>query len=237
MRMYPVIIGAVTFMLFSACRQQIPPVDFRQQEMSSSASATGDLMDAPNEATPKTVDSLEVGGVLPPINVRREGHSIIMGSDDAPHTLTIYDDYGCEYCQEFGIADLPWLLKTYVAEKTLKIERVFVPKSPAGKLMAMVALCSEKQKLFSETDAKLHVRPITSEKQIPALATLLKLNLKSLNTCMSTSAVSTDIQGSIDAATNAGITRLPAFTLGTNHWIGVLSREELMKMVNGTVSQ
>lgn len=218
----------LTAVLFGACAQQIPPSDFRQPDTESGSAV---LEDAPNETTPKTIDSLEATEVITVPDVRGESGAIVMGNSDAKLQLRMYDDYGCFYCREFASLDLPWLLSRYVAEKKLSIERVLVPKSPEGVLMAKIAICSEEQGLFLKTDTELHVSPITSEKQIPGLAKAVGLNLKDLQTCLASPSTTAALAFSGDRAQKAGVTRIPAFELGTDRWIGILTREELEKKI------
>lgn len=223
----------LTVILVAACEPQTPASDFRQPLSSTgSATASGDTTDQLNETMPKTTDSLEVD-VMPvePTEMRAGSGSVVMGSANAAMTLVIYEDYDCFYCREFGSTHVPWLLTTYVAQKKLQIERVFVADSPAGILMAKAALCSEKQGLFATTDAALLARPISTDAQIAALAKSVQLNLKQLQTCMASAAVAASLETSVARAKAAEVIRFPAFELGTDRWIGVLTREDLQKRI------
>lgn len=214
--------------LLTACQRPVPPSDFRQPDASAPATASGATEEMPSEAMTETPESLEVG-IVPakPTEIRAGTGSIFMGSADAPLTLTIYEDYGCFYCREFASTELPWLLTTFVANKKLTIERVFVPMSPAGTLMAKTSLCSQKQNLFEKTDQTLHARPITTDAQVATLIKSVKLNLKTLQTCMASKATAAMLEASSARAEAAGVSRLPSFELGTDRWIGILTREEL----------
>lgn len=237
MRLRSLFIG-LALTLFSACQTQIPrqdaPENVPEPVSSSSSTATGGITDVLNETTPDTIDSLEIGKVVTGtvLPITQLSGSILMG-EKANKILTIYDDYECFYCREFGMTDLPWLLQTYGDHLT--VERVFVPKSPAGTLMAKVAICSEKQGLFRETDKALHMKPILSETEIPAFAKSVKLNLKSLQACMASKVTVSTLEASSVRAKAAGITRFPSFELGTDGWIGILTREELRKKIENAL--
>ncbi len=222
----------MTMALLTACQRQVPPSDFRQPDISEGLTASGVTEEVPHEAMTETPESLEVGDApTVPTEIRAETGSIFMGSADAELTLTIYEDYGCFYCREFASTEIPWLLKEFVTGKKLMIERVFVPMSPAGIIMAKASLCSQKQGLFEKTDQTLHARPITTDAQVATLAKSVKLNLKTLQTCMASKATATVLEASAARAKAAGITRLPSFELGTDRWIGILTREELEKKI------
>jgi protein-disulfide isomerase len=187
----------LTVLLFTACQTQNPPEGFRQPTMSG-ATETG--ADAPNETTPKTVDSLEVGDLQTITEIHALSGSVLMGDIDAKVRLVMYDDYSCFYCGEFGMTDLQWAEKTYVSSKKISIERVFVPSTPAGMLMAKTALCSAKQNLFPETDRALHTNPISTEAQLASVAKKVKLNLKSLQSCVAAKKTAIEVQTATDRA-------------------------------------
>lgn len=222
----------MTMALLTACQRPVPPSDFRQPEASEGMTSSVAVEEVPNEAMTETPESLEVT-IAPtePIAIQAASGSIFMGSTDAPLTLTIYEDYGCFYCREFASTEIPWLLTTFVANKKLTIERVFVPMSQAGIIMAKASFCSQKQSLFEQTDQTLHARPIATDAQVATLAKSVKLNLKTLQTCMASKATETMLEAANTRAKAAGVSRLPSFELGTDRWIGILTREELGKKI------
>lgn len=222
----------MTMVLLAACQRPVPPSDFRQPEASEGVMSSDTAEEVQSEAMTETPESLEVGDAPTiPTEIRAGTGSIFMGSADAKLTLTIYEDYGCFYCREFASTEIPWLLKKFVTDKKLMIERVFVPMSPAGTLMAKVSLCSQKQSLFEKTDQTLHARPITTEAQVATLAKSVKLNLKNLQTCMASTATAVSLEAATTRAKAAGVSRLPSFELGTDRWIGILTREDLEKKI------
>lgn len=230
MRTLPLLIGIV--ILLAGCTQPQAPQSPLQPITATGATASGDTTDTELETMPKTTDSLEVD-VTPraPTEIRTGSSGIIMGNAQSKLTLVMYDDYACFYCREFGLSDMSWLQDTYVAQQKLQIERVFVADSAAGILMAKVALCSEKQGLFIEADTRLHTKPLTTESELPTFAKSLQLNLKKLQACMNSTSISASLNAASSRAQNANITRFPAFELGTDSWLGVLTREDLKKKI------
>jgi len=234
MRTLPLLIG--TLILLAGCTQPQVTQSPLQPITATGATASGDTADTVLETMPKTTDSLEVD-VTPraPTEIRSGSSGIIMGNAQSKLTLVMYDDYACFYCREFGLSDMSWLQDAYVAQQKLQIERVFVADSPAGILMAKVALCSEKQGLFTEADTLLHTKPLTTESELPAFAKLLQLNLKTLQTCMNSASVAATLETAASRAQSASVTRFPAFELGADSWLGVLAREDLQKMIENAL--
>lgn len=224
----------ITLSVLSACQSPMPTENFRQPVSSSGTALQNQPeIDMPNEETPQNTDSLEVAkAAAEPIAITAQSGAIVMGHPDAPLTLIMYDDYGCIYCREFGTTDLPWLLQTYVLQGQLVIERVMMPMTTAGTLMATVAVCSRNQDRFTETDHALHASPISTDAQIPTLAATVGLNVKALRTCMASETTTSFLQAATDRATAASITRLPAFQLGSNRWIGIETQETLQRAMD-----
>jgi protein-disulfide isomerase len=224
-------------LLLAACTVIPPEGQFRLPAGTGSSMDTGSDVVGANEAMPKTTDSLEVGAgsSAAPIEIHATSGTLLMGDLKAPVTLTIFDDYGCFYCREFGLTDLPWVLQTYVAQKKMNVERIFAPQSPAGEMMTKLAICSAHQNLFLETDKALHANPISTDAQTAALAKTLKLNLKTLQTCMASTATKSTLQFMIDLADGGKIERRPAFELQNDRWIGVVTRDELKKKIDAAL--
>lgn len=226
MRMSPLLIG-MTLTLLVACQPQTEAPNFRQPTGSGSV-GTGSEVVSPNDMTPKTIDSLEVGEPVPVLVVTKLSGSVLLG--DASHVrLTVYDDYGCFYCREFALSDLPWMTRTYGAR--LSVERVFVPMSPAGTVMAKTALCALKQGKFHEADTALHAKPIATEAEAALLAKNLQLNAAAFKTCMASQQTTNDIEAMASRSQTDGVTRVPSFAIESDRWLGVLTREDLQKRI------
>jgi len=217
-----------------ACTFQEPPDSFRQPTATGSGSLT-ELSDATldftNEQTPKTVDSLETTKMNTgaPLSVAWSGSSIIIGDPAAPRTLQIFSDYDCFYCRKTLIEDLPWIERTYVAAGQLKIERVLLPFTNSGEMMARAALCAMDSKRFRELDRRFAVLPAQTEKELlPALKNV-KLGQKVTLQCMNWKKTFDRLAAHRAKAATLGIERVPAFVLEGKTWIGVLTREELQQ--------
>ncbi len=228
--MSPLLIG-MTLTLLVACQSQSAAPNFRQPSASGGVS-TGTEVVSPNETTPKTIDSLEVAELAPVLTVTKLSGSVLLG-DEGHLRLTIYDDYGCFYCREFALSDLPWIMKTYGTK--LSIERVFVPMSPAGTVMAKTALCALKQDRFHETDTALHAKPIATEAEAALLAKNLKLNATTFKACLASQQIASEIEAMTKRAQTDGVERVPSFALGSDGWIGVLTREDLQKKIGNAL--
>lgn len=226
MRMSPLLIG-MTLTLLVACEPQSAAPNFRQPTASGSV-GTGSEVISPNDTTPKTTDSLEVGEPAPVLAVTKLSGSVLLG-EERHQRITVYEDYGCFYCREFALSDLPWITRTYGAK--LSIERVFVPMSPAGTIMAKTALCALKQDKFTEADTALHAKPIATDAEAALLAKNLTLNATTFRTCMGSQQTMDELALMKQRAEADGVMRVPSFAINDDRWIGVLTRENLQKKI------
>gem|GEM_PF-1382513 len=246
MKYRPLLLGmsALAAIALSGCRASKPPETFRQPLLRSSGSiaasreASGGIMDFTNERTPKTPESLEVSRVNTgaKLMIVRSGASLFIGSPQAPATLTLYSDYDCPYCRQFMVEDLPWLERTYVEPGKLRVERLFVPMSSAGDLMARAALCAVDQNRFRELDAQFASTPLISDKQL--WATLKSAGVKQtkeFSKCLSAEATTLLLEAQKARAEEAGVKRVPTFALQQKTWLGLLTREELKRTIEAAM--
>lgn len=237
--------GLCTATLLSACSLSAPSANFRQSQTGTGSSAaaapatdSGAATDFINERTPETHDSLEVpmrntGAVIP---VTLASGAIVMGDPGQVRRIVVTTDYDCLYCRDVGLGDLPWLLETFVAAKQLTLERRFLPLSPSGTLSARAAICSAKKGKFAEADRILTARTLRTDKDLPTFAKSLKITLKDLTNCMNAPSTKAILDRMGELADAAQVSRIPAFSLGTEQWIGVVSRAELEGKIRAYLS-
>ncbi len=219
-------------LLLAGCGAKAPDVSFRQPAVTASGNVQS--ADFTNEGMPETTDSLEVstGTGAADLIVAVSG-GVLIGRPDAP-VLTVYTDYGCEYCHAFTTELRPEIEQSYVEEGRLSLQLLFVPRSPEGLFMAKVALCSADQGLFRIADRQLVLKPIASDKDLPAFQKKTNVNLKALRSCIAAKNLGEEIQSVVESS---GVTRVPAFELHGHTWLGLLERDELKTTIEGALKR
>lgn len=82
-----------------------------------------------------------------------------MGSDDAPLTLTMYEDFQCPFCLLFTAEDEPVLIEEYVKTGKLKIEFAqFALLGEESVQAAIASECAADQNLFWEYHKELFAK-------------------------------------------------------------------------------
>lgn len=215
----------------TACVQTVPEPSFRPDPSSSAGSGSFET-DLGHEATPQTTDSLEIQTqTAATLKTTVLPDAILMGNEDTKR-LMIIDDYGCTYCREFGLTDLPWVESVYAAQGKLALERVFLPMSPLGTFSAAVAICSAEQNAFAATDRALREKPIGTDTELQAFAKRVGLDIKKLRVCMKSEATTALLSAMESRAERDGVVRVPAFSIGEMRWLGVATRDELKKILD-----
>lgn len=197
---------------------------------SSTAASQAADEDVTAEPTASGTDSLETAKSEPQTV---SGHLIVstIGFGDTPETggpprLLEYFDYDCEYCRQHAMDDRAWLDADYVGTGKIGIERVFVAMTTAGKRMDQAALCAAAQDMFEPMDAYLLKNVPQTDPPIFTFARTLKMDQKQFRVCMDNMAVA---EGSYDVPGGGIVTRIPAFSIGGQHWEGLLSPQEFRR--------
>ncbi len=196
--------------------------------MSGSIVEIETMLDAPNERTPKTADSLEISGFsggMVKITITASG-TMLVGNASAPR-LMIFSDYDCSYCRRFSATDLPWIEQETISGR-LAIEHVFVPMSNDGESAASLAVCAAEQGKFSNAHRWLSTHAIHTIDQKKFAATL-SLNLKKLSTCTLRKDL---LKRHLKKAEEYRVERVPFFVLGSNSWLGIITEEELQGKID-----
>lgn len=217
----------------SACAQTVAPNPESTTSTGSLLSGTG-MTDSPNEATPKTSDSLEVASNSAAIlYVLTESGTIVEGSNRNAPRLIMFTDYDCVYCKRFVLGDLRWMERNMVQNGTLTLERVLLPVSTRGEQAAQLAVCSAEQQKFTEADLYLstHALPV---QDIAKFAKAVGVNPKKLAQCVTRKNL---LAGNLKKAEEYGAERVPFFVLGSDSWLGLMQREELQEKIENDLKQ
>lgn len=214
-------------LLLGSCMLHAPTIGEPDETGSGSSvmTQTGADADAPNEATPETMDSLEVApedqakvmtGTLTPDD------TIMFGANDPP-LMQEFFDYDCPYCREYTLETRPWIDAKYVATGKLRVERLFAPQTAWGRRLALAALCAADQGKFDATDALLVRDFPANETLLLAIVKRVGLQRKTYDTCMKQSnRIPKEITGK----------RVPALLIGGTLWEGIPEESELRRILD-----
>lgn len=221
-------------LLLVACEQARPIERPQQQTMSGSVFESETAPDSPNERTPETTDSLEIGifsGAALSVHATASG-TILTGDPAAPHRLMIFSDYDCAYCSRFSATDLPWI-ESITLSNELTIEHIFVPMSEKGEFAARLSVCAAEQQKFLEAHRWLATHAVGTV-DIKKFATAVGINLKKLTLCTTENDL---LASHRKKAEEYGVERVPYFVLGKDSWLGLLPKEELQKRMMKTLNE
>jgi len=217
-------------LILLGCSQPLPKESFRPPV----PAASGDIvihLDAPNEKTPTTIDSLEPENLKTPIAITTITGGVLIGDVTAPF-LTIYTDYDCDYCRQFSLRDLPVVERASIQKKTLAIRLQFLPRTDAGTFMAKIAMCSARLGAFTSAELLLSAKPTAPVQSLTALAKEIGIDQKKLTECMADNVINQELQKTREDATAAGISRVPTCIIKDTRWLGLKQQDELLRTID-----
>lgn len=224
------LIVGISLVMLSSCGRPAPDVSFRNTVPLVSTGSI-EQPDFTNEGMPEDTDSLEVAtGSGASDHVTVLTGALLIGKNDAP-VLTVYTDYACEYCREFSADHQPSMELAFIDTGIVALNLVYIPRDAAGMFMAKTAICAAKQGLFRSANREIAIRPIVGDKDLPAFSKKTGLTLKTLRTCIAEKSLDASIRQNTADARVAGISRIPAFTLGNASWIGLMEEDELARTI------
>ena len=219
----------IGLLVLAACQSEPPAESFRQPSSSSASGSVADA-DAPNEGMPKTTDSLEVAIDNTPVQVIALSGGVLFGDPSAP-ALTVWSDYGCEYCRQFSLSQMHSLEHRYIRSGTLSVRMFFLPRSEAGTLMAKTVLCALRQDKFHAVHAALSAQPIAVSKDLTVFAKKTGLDQKKLTACMNDPSLTTALDTVAQQAKTDEVTRVPFFGVGQTAWVGLKQDDDLFRTI------
>jgi protein-disulfide isomerase len=149
----------------------------------------------------------------------------VLGNPNAPVTLVYYGDLECPICKEFTVGALRPLIQSYVREGKLKIEyrslETATREPETFKLQQVAALAAGKQnkmwhyiELFYNEQGEENTGYVT-ESYLQGLAQQVPgLSLARWTSDRSSAALTNQVTGDAQSASNAGFTGTPSFQVG-----------------------
>jgi len=149
----------------------------------------------------------------------------VLGNKNAPVTIIEFSDYECPFCKRHFDETLPQLVKNYVDTGKVKIVYRDFPLSfhdPMATKEAVAANCAREQggdtayfkyhdEIFTRTKSNGNG---LSDTDLTTIATDLKLNLNSFNSCIADSSQTDEVKKDIADGTAAGASGTPTFVIG-----------------------
>ena len=161
---------------------------------------------------------------------RLAGHGMIeLGSKEAPLLLTVFTNESCKYCNEFMRDMLPRLETDFMTNGKLRVQLIIVPlkKYPNSTLEASALLCAtalEKGQLMEEVMRESTLR---DRKSLIALAKEIALPVKQFTVCLDAKETKNLLAEQQDFIHQHDVTLIPAFLIGEEKKVGLLSYPDL----------
>jgi len=161
-----------------------------------------------------------------------------LGKDDAPVTIIEYASMTCPHCAHFHEKTYPELKKRYI--DTGKVRFIFreFPLDDVAMMAAMLARCVEKDKFFPFIEVLFQqqdnwaVRPPASP--LPPLLVIAKqagFSEESFNACLKNQNTFDGILWSYQRGAKLGVNSTPAFFINGKLHAGVMTIEEMAKLI------
>ena len=149
----------------------------------------------------------------------------VLGDKNAPITIIEFSDYECPFCKRHFDQTHPELVKKYVDTGKAKIVFRDFPLSfhdPMATKEAVAANCAKEQggdKKYFEFHDEIFKRTTSNgngldDAKIKTIATDLRLNMSSFNTCLSNKAMEDEVKKDIADGSAAGASGTPTFLIG-----------------------
>jgi len=149
----------------------------------------------------------------------------VLGDKDAPITIIEFSDYECPFCKRHFDETLPQLVKEYVDTGKAKIVFRDFPLSfhdPMATKEAVAANCAREQggdTKYFEYHHEIFRRTISNgngldDAKLQTIATDLRLNMSTFNTCLSDPAQVSEVKKDIADGSAAGASGTPSFIIG-----------------------
>lgn len=164
-----------------------------------------------------------------------------VGFDDTPAQVVIteYSDFQCPACG----AAFPILkqIKEEYSREQLKVDYKHFPLRqihPFALKAGMAAECARDQNRFWEYHDKLFENQQTFRSDsFEAFASQLGLNMEEFNACLESNAMLSRVEGNMQEGIRAGVRATPTFFIAGKKYEGVISRDELKRIIDAELEK
>lgn len=152
-----------------------------------------------------------------------------IGVENSPLLLTIYTNYGCDYCNEFMRDQFPKLETEFMTNGTLRVQFVIVPlkKYPNSVLEASALICATAMDKGRAMDEAIRNANLRDRKSILALAKKIGLSVPQFTTCLGSKETKDVLNEQQTLITGHAITLIPTLILNGEQKTGLPSYADL----------
>ena len=191
-----------------------------------------------------------ITGIVAPVAIPSTipTNGTILGSPNAPISLTIYEDPQCPACGLFESSVRPFLTGTYIGTGIVKVESKMIAivdpiSGTESHDAAVAALCALDQGKFWPFHDALYANQQTentggfARDRLLAIAAKVGLDTAKLSTCLDDPANLATVNANTKAATDAGLTATPTiFVNGVKWQTGSPTWDQLDAEIKGILS-
>lgn len=171
---------------------------------------------------------------------RMAGRGIFeIGEDGAPHLLTIFTNYSCDYCEEFMRSMMPRLESDFIAGGKLRVRFVIVPlnKYPNSALEASSLLCAAALDKGLAIHEKMLGSGLRNRQSLSALAKAIGLPAGQFTACLDAKETKNLLAEQQEFINELGMTLIPAFFLDGEKKTGLPSYPDLRGWIRERIAR
>lgn len=169
------------------------------------------------------------------MNVLDDGQQIIIGQDDAPHTLVLFYDYNCSNCRHFFNDIYPSLNTQWIEPGLLKLilKPVNLGHNEEVSKAYQLIYCLNKLGLFQDIHEVLMIdSDIVHEPEFGEFVDAACLENNEIAECISRNNDCEQVHNNKVLLNKLGAKAVPLFVLGNKTYKGNLSTERISKILS-----
>ena len=165
------------------------------------------------------------------------GGAVEFGMPNAPHTLTVFTEYHCTYCNEFHAAHMPKISEEFMETELLKVRFAFLPlqKYPNSESAIRGIICAGKQGQAEAMHRLLTERQSKHRTSAIAYAEEIGVDRAAFGACLEAEETASAVERHRDAAQALDVSLLPTFFLDGNRITGLPVQADMLAWIRGKV--
>ena len=162
-----------------------------------------------------------------------DSHTVELGAQTAPNTLTVFTNLECPYCQQFMQEYLPTIMNEYISTQMLKVRFVFksFQKYPQTTALNQALYCGTTLSKDIAFFTKVVSKNIHTIDEMKNTAKELQVDLGLYDACMGNTLITEELQKQQEVITKAGIEFIPHFYMNRSSISGLPTLAELQGFI------